>query len=137
MTKSGSLQSKFEALSKDDLLRVCLEQEDELEKLRPKPAKFRFGQVLRAENSVLRQTYAGQPYVYFTVLYVEYRNGKWHYGYAKRTNSVTGGFNTLPEDVLRAVSTAEVEGTIQPVPGQAPQPTVVHAPADAPEYVDF
>jgi hypothetical protein len=113
--------NKFESLTKDDLLRLVLEQEDELEKWRPKPPKYKLGQVL-VSTKTKHPYWTGQTAVYFQVISLECRGGKWHYGYA-RTNT-QGIFHSFSEETLRELTQAELTGTTAPA---APQPTMAEA----------
>jgi hypothetical protein len=103
-------RNKFDDLKREDMLRLLLEQEDELEKYRPKPARFKLGQLL-ALDVPKNQSYPGQPAIYFSVLNLEYKNSEWHYGYSQRA---LGLFNTYPERKLRALSATEVDGSAMP-----------------------
>lgn len=114
MTKPTKVANKFDAYTKDDLLRLCLQQESELEQLRPKPAKFKMGQVLACKQA----HWTGQPAGFFSVLSVELRNGKWFYGFAKTTGYNNNGqtYQTFPEDKLRVLTATEIDGsTSEPV----------------------
>lgn len=102
-------KNRFEEFNKEDLLRICLEQEDELQKLRPKPAKFKVGQVVAIghKNSWMN----GQPAVFFQILNVEHKNGEWHYAYATGPGQT---FMTYLEKHLRALTPSEIEGLKSP-----------------------
>lgn len=101
-------KNKFDNLSRGDLLRSCLEMEDELERLRPKPAKFKLGQIVVSPG---KSPYGGaQPCFAFTILSVEQRNGKWHYGWDKHS---VHGFRVFPEEKLRALTPTEIDGSAQ------------------------
>lgn len=104
--------NKFDSLDREELLRRCLEQEDELEKLRPSPPKFKLGQLL-ASPSKNAYGWQGQPASYFIALSVENRMGRWFYGYAK--HSSPGAFHAFPEDKLRAITPEELNGLEAPV----------------------
>lgn len=122
-------KSKFDLATRDDLLKIVLEQEDELAKLRPAPAKFKLGQLVAQENrpNFKHPVWNGQPSIYFTVLSVENRHGDWYYGYAKSAS----GFLVFAEKQLRELNKVELEGVVAPAdasPAEEPAPTV-HAPA--------
>jgi hypothetical protein len=104
MTKNKP--NKFDELKRDDLLRLVLEMEDELETLRPKPARFKLGQLVafRAPN----QYWKGQPAVYFSVLSTELRNGEWFYGHSR---SGPQTFVVYPEKKCRELTQTELDGT--------------------------
>ena len=102
--------NKFDELKRDDLLKLCLEQENELEQLRPRPPKFKLGQVLFSQGKNA-YNWAGQPGTFFVVLSVENRMGKWYYGYAKAPGSA---FHAFPEEKLRAATALELTGMDQP-----------------------
>lgn len=101
-------QNKFEVLTREELVLACLELEDELARLRPKPPKYKMGQVLAF--GIKHPMWVGQPTVFFTVLSVEHRNGKWLYGYAANVGP-GGTFQTYPEDRLRPLTPTEIDGT--------------------------
>jgi hypothetical protein len=114
-------ENKFNTLKREDLLKLCLEMESELEQLRPKPAKFKLGQLvaLVAKNP----WYTGQPAIFFAVLSVEHRAGEWHYGYAK---SGPHNFHVHPERKCRALTPTELDGNPSSSPDvevSLPQPT--------------
>lgn len=113
MRKSDS-KNKFDSLTRDELLRAVLELEDENAKLRPKAAKFKLGQLVAYGNK--NPWVQGQPAFFFTVLSTENRYGDWYYGYAKNGSH---GFHVYPEDKLRFVTTAELEGTLAPASPEA------------------
>lgn len=100
--------NKFEMLTHAELVLACLELEDEVSRLRPKPPKFKLGQVLA--YGMKHPIWIGQPTTLFTVLSVEHRNGKWMYGYAQNV-AASGVFQLWPEDKLRALTPAEIDGT--------------------------
>jgi hypothetical protein len=141
-------KNKFDELNRMDLLKLVLEQEDELEKLRPKPAKFKLGQVLALVVSK-HQWHPGQPAVYFSVLSVENRLGEWHYGYSRAGVST---FHAYPEKKLRALAQSEIDGstpsveqgqvqaqavfTTQIPAGFTPMPGVTYTPNPAPTAWD-
>lgn len=106
--------NKFDKLTKEDLLKACLEMEDELERLRPKPAKYKLGQVLAHVKGwpfPPGSFHRGQPGHLFVVLSVECRGGLWYYGYAKRPGSSgPGSFSTYPESQVRALTPTEIDG---------------------------
>jgi hypothetical protein len=130
--------NKFDDLKRDDLLRMLLEQEDELERYRPKPAKFKLGQLLALPlGPGKHQWHPGQPAIFFVALALEHRNGEWHYGYSQRG---PGLFNLYPEKKLRALTATEIDGTAMdgtpeatpsqvlpqaPQPGQTPNPWII------------
>lgn len=127
MTKSN----KFDGLNKTELLQKCLEQEDELVKLRPKPAKFRLGQIVAGKNP----NWSGQTHSYFKVLSVEYKYGQWSYGYA---TAAGGKFQTRPEEELRALSITEMDGTPEALATPAAVPTqIVGQPGTTAPQVQF
>jgi len=113
-------KSKFDELKRDDLLRLCLEQESELEQLRPKPAKFKLakfklGQLvaLMTKNPWMQ----GQPAIFFVVLSVQHQAGEWHYGYAR---SGPHNFHVHAERKCRALTPTELDGTQAPTSTTAP-----------------
>ena len=101
-------KNKFDALDKADLLKLCLEQEQELENLRPKPPKFKLGQLICNASGGKNPWMRGQPAIHFVVLSVENRAGEWHYGYSQLNQH---SFNVFPEKKLRALTKTELDGT--------------------------
>lgn len=125
-------KSKFDVATREELLKIVLEQEDELVKLRPAPAKFKLGQLVAQESkpNFKHPFWGGQPTLFFTVLSVENRHGDWYYGYAKSGI----GFLVFAEKQLRELNKVELEGVVAPadaLPVEEPAPTV-HAPGIAP-----
>jgi hypothetical protein len=110
------MKSKFESLDKTELVKKCLEQEDELEKLRPKPPKFKVGQVLAFPS---KPQWTGQPAAYFSVLRIERRpDGGWGYAYSVGLQG-SGAF--YPENKLRPLSSIELEGIeLEGIPSAEP-----------------
>lgn len=115
-------KTKFDELSRDELLKACLELEDENATLRPKPARFKQGQLVAytgARNPWMRE----QPAIYFTVLSTECNNGLWFYGHSK---SGPQSWHLYPEKKCRELTEAELKGSIVPV--VAPQAMEASAP---------
>jgi hypothetical protein len=115
--------NKFETASRDELLRRVLELEDEVERYRPKPPKFKLGQLVAfagQKNPWMRE----QPAIYFTVLSLELKENGWHYGHSK--NSPTT-FVTYPEKKCRELTKTELEGDSNP-PEAQPQTLEAQAP---------
>ena len=132
MLKSNKAPNKFDSLTRDDLLKRLLEQEDELLRLRPKPSKFRLGQVLMYQGK--HPFWALQPGATFVVLSVESRNGKWYYGYSR----VGHNFQVFPEEKCRALTPTETDGTpsaTEPVQEPVPTSLVQGQGAQAPQVV--
>ncbi len=121
--------NKFDSLDRDGLLRQCIELEDELERLRPKPPRFKLGQLV-ACSSKAPYNWAGQPATFYVVLSVENRGGKWYYGYAKTSSQ--GSFHAFPEDKLRAITQMELTGI--ETPGIQPQASVAETGSVVPQF---
>ena len=126
----GASKNPFDTMDRQELIRRCLEQEDELRVLRPKPAKFKLGQVVAqgTKNNWMR----GQPALYFSILSVENRLGEWYYGY-----NINGphSFAVFPEKALRVLDATEMDGTAEKsaqvgsaFPAISPEPTPEHVP---------
>jgi hypothetical protein len=108
-------KNKFDSLKRDELLRHCIELEDELQRLRPKPPKFKLGQLLAftgQKNPWMRD----QPAIYFTVLALEQRAQEWYYGHSKSSSSPTG-WHSYAEKKCRELTKTELDGT--PAPAEA------------------
>lgn len=122
MQSDKGRKNKFEELKRDELLGLCLQMEDELEKLRPKPAKFKLGQLLAYtgnKNAWMRE----QPAIYFVVLSLESRDGTWFYGHSKKDAQ---NWHTFPEKKCRELTKTELDGSDAPaqaMEAQTPGPT--------------
>lgn len=118
--------NKFDALKRDDLLKLCVELEDELRTLRPPPARFKVGQALAygLKNPWLR----GQPTLLFVVLSVENLNGEWYYGHSRNGPH---GFAVYSEKHLRALSSKEKDGSELTAEEQQNMPAVQAVPTIA------
>jgi hypothetical protein len=115
MTKNKP--NKFDELSRAELLQRVLVQEDELERLRPKPPKFKLGQLVaywdpKAPTANFKHPWMpGQPAVYFTILSMELKNEGWFYGHSRTNAQSQPAFSLYPEKKCRALLPTELDGS--------------------------
>lgn len=132
---SNTAKNKFEEMSRMELLRLCLELEDENEKLRPKPPRFKLGQLVAyyepkmAPGAFKHPWHPGQPAIYFTVLSLELKNEGWFYGH---TRTSAQNFAYYPEKKCRELTEMELKGQ---EPLDAPGPMEVQAPGLAQAHI--